>query len=322
MIESHARSDAATPAPLRDPQRAAASLQRSIDRLAARRGIPHLVVAVERGDGSFRWRGAAGVADGAGTPMRSDTPFFIASITKLLIAAAAMKLAEQQRLDIDRSIAAYLPRATVQGLHRIGGIDRSESITLRHLMSHTSGLPDWLEDSPADGRSVVDELLRDGDRYWTREQMLQRVRQQLHAHFPPQPLQAARARARYSNTNYQLLIASIEAATGLPIHDVLHEQLFAPLRMHDTWHPAHPPARIDRPVIAPAALWAGDRVLHAPLMLQSLEDYYSTTTDLLRLLRALTCGALFANPRTWPAMCARWIRFSLPRDRAALRSPS
>ncbi|HVL56820.1 MAG TPA: serine hydrolase domain-containing protein, partial [Burkholderiaceae bacterium] len=152
--------------------------------------------------------------------------------------------------------------------------------------------------------------------------MLQRVRQQLRAHFPPQPLQATRARARYSNTNYQLLIAAIEAATERPIHDVLHEQLFAPLRMHDTWHPAHPPARIDRPVIAPAALWTGDRMLQAPLMLQSLEDYYSTTPDLLRLLRALTGGALFANPQTWPAMCARWIRFSLPRDRAALRSPS
>jgi CubicO group peptidase (beta-lactamase class C family) len=69
-------------------------------------------------------------------------------------------------------------------------------------------------------------------------------------------------------------------------------------------------------------LWAGDRPLEIPLMLQSSWGIYSTAEDTLTFLRALTTGAVFDDPSTLALMQQCWKRFGLPLDRAALRSPS
>ncbi len=106
-------------------------LHRLLDRLAARKHVEHAVVAVERLDGSFRWIGVAGNASPVGTPMREDTPFHLASVTKLYIAATVMKLRERGRVGLDESISAYLPETLIGGLHRLDGIDRTNAITVR-----------------------------------------------------------------------------------------------------------------------------------------------------------------------------------------------
>jgi D-alanyl-D-alanine carboxypeptidase len=78
-------------------------LQELLDGLVAREDVQHAIVAVESGDRSFRWIGAAGAANPDGTPMRGNTPFFVASVTKLYIAAAVLKLQERDEIALDES---------------------------------------------------------------------------------------------------------------------------------------------------------------------------------------------------------------------------
>jgi len=289
-----------------------------LDRLASRKHVEHAIVAVERLDGSFRWIGVAGNASPVGTPMREDTPFHLASVTKLFIAAAVMKLRERGRVGLDEPISAYLPETLIGGLHRKDGVDRTGDITVRNLLGHTSGLPDCLEERPKGGRSLIERVVREGDMAWTVEDLARIVRDDLTPHFPPQREGAKRQRARYSDTNYQLLIAIVEAVTGLPLDRAFEELLFGPLGLRHTFLPGHAPPE---PTPEPATLWFRDRPLQIPLALRSFGDLYGTAGDTLAFLRGLVRGEVFDDPATLAEMQRRWIRFGLPHDRAALRTP-
>ena len=111
------------------PEAVGDRLQGLVGRLAARRRIPHVVLCVERGDGTLRWSGAAGEAHPGGAPMRPETPYFIASVTKLYIAACILQLHEQELVDLEAPMAAYVPADRVAGLHRLDGVDRTGEVT-------------------------------------------------------------------------------------------------------------------------------------------------------------------------------------------------
>jgi len=282
--------------------------------------VEHALLAVETGDGSFRWTGAAGLASPRGAPMETDTPYFMASVTKLHIATVVLQLWERGRLALDEPITTYLPGGLVAGLHRLDGVDRTGELTVRHLLGHTSGLADWLEDRPEDGRSIGERLVAEGDRSWAREDLLRFVREQLRPHFPPQAPEGPRQRVRYSDTNYQLLIGIIEAVTGLPLHAAFEEHLLRPLDLRSTHLPGHPWA--PGPVAEMATLWLGDAPANLPRAMGSFGDLIGTASDALRFLRALVRGEVFRDPATLGLMQGRWNRFGLPLDLAALRLPS
>jgi len=293
-------------------------LQSLLHRLALQKHVRHAIVAVESDDGRFRWFGAEGSANPDGTPIRKDTPFHIASIDKLFTASVAMMLQELGHIGLDDRIAEYLPRTLIGRIHRLGGVDHTDEITVRHLLGHTSGLADWLEDRPRGGQSFMERLLHDGDTAWTTDDLLDVVRQ-LTPHFPPQPVDHERPKARYSDTNYQLLIAIIQRATGQPLHRVFEKLLFEPLGLRHTY--LHGCSRPWDSTPEPATLWSGDQPLHLPLALRSLPSVYSTTEDCMAFLRALVRGEIFGSPSTLALMQGRWNRFVLALDAAALRSP-
>ena len=285
---------------------------------AARRPLRHAVMAVESGDRVWQWQGAHGVADVRGTPMRNGTPFFIASIDKLLNATVAFALAERGVLDLDASIATYLPGEVSRGLHTWKGGDVTGRITIRHLLAHASGLPCWLEDAPPGGVSLVERVLRDGDLALELADIASLVRE-LRPHFPPQDA-AAPVRIRYCDTNYILLIAAIESAADRPLPEVHAELLFEPLGMRQTWF-AGRSEPLD-PAPAPADLHAQGVQLAIPRLIRSFHGMYSTAADLITFMRALVRGTPFRDPATAGAMQTRWSRFGFPLDRAALRAPS
>lgn len=294
-------------------------LQEILQQLAAQKNVPHALIGVEKIDRSFRWIGTLGNANPDGTPMRQQTPYFIASVTKLYIATLVLRLFEQGHLQLETPMAAYLPEALIRGLHRLHGTDYTSRITLRHLLSHTSGLPDYIEERPKNGSPLIDRLISDGDRSWGIEEVVEIARDQLTPHFPPQSLEARRPKIRYSDTNYRLLIAIIEAITGQSLHAALTEVLFRPLNLRHTYQAGS--AALD-PAATPATLWFADRPLQIPLALQASGDLYSTASDTLAFMRALISGDVFDQPETLALMQQRWNRFGLPLDRAALRSPS
>ncbi|MBX3176661.1 MAG: beta-lactamase family protein [Candidatus Hydrogenedentes bacterium] len=299
-----------------DPQ-AMKQIEDALKWLVRRRPIVQAVIAVERGDRSFCWTGAHGVAE-SGAPASPDTPFFIASIDKLLNATIALMLHEAGRLDLDAPIQIWLPGELVRGIHRRGDRDYSDQISVRHLLTHTSGLPDWLEERPRSGASVIESILEAGDRPFSLAEIADRVRM-LTPHFPPAGASDDAVRARYSDTNYVLLAAIIEAVAGAPLHEVHEEMLYRPLGMRHTWFPGHS-APLE-PAPAALTLRADGVPLHVPRLIASFNGIYSTAADLLAFLRALVGGEIYRHAETLALQQGGWLRFGFPRDRAALRAP-
>jgi len=284
-------------------------LQELLHQLACSQSIHHAVVAVEKGDGSFRWSGAVGDAHPDGTPMRVDTPIWIASVTKLYIASSILKLVERGLIRLDAPMSTYLPQTLIGGLHRLGGVDYTEQITVHHLLGHLTGLPDYFDGRPKGGKTLIEQVI-ERDFAFTIADTLDTVRHKLTPHFPPQPLDtphqpdAPRPKVSYSDTNFQLLIAIIEAVTGQPIHAALADLVFAPLGLEHTWHPAAQPESV-----TPATLWIDKQALQIPLAMQSFGDLSSTVADLLNFMRALIRGEVFDDPATANLMTRRWHTF-------------
>jgi D-alanyl-D-alanine carboxypeptidase len=293
-------------------------LQALMDGLLSRPEIRHAIMAVEDNAGAFRWHGAVGDAKPDGTPMQVDTPFLIASVSKMYIAATILKLYERGDVGLDESLLAYLPETLIGGLHRLGGVDYTAAITIRHLLGHTSGLPDYIEERPKGGQSLVERLLKEGDMAWGIDEVVRIVRDELRPHFAPQPVEVKRPKARYSDTNYQLIIAILEVVTGQPQQQVFEDLLFRPLDLRHSYLPGHSP--LD-PTPEPATLWFGNEPMDIPLALASFRDLYSTLQDTLAFLRTLVGGEVFDDPATFELMQSRWNRFGFPRDQAALRAP-
>ncbi|MGN9786462.1 serine hydrolase domain-containing protein [Nonomuraea sp. ZG12] len=268
-------------------------------RLVAQRGVHHANLAVTSGDGKQRWSAAAGPAD---HPLRPDTPFFIASVTKRFIITLVLQAYERGELDLAAPISSYLPAEVSAGLHVLGGVDRTSAITVRHLASHTSGLPDHFE-KRRDGPSLYEHLAAGQDRAWTFEDTIRTTREQQRPHFEPQDLAAARQKARYSDTGFQLLIRIVETVTDRSFADLLTERVLGPLGLTHTWLPGHRPP--DPATPPPSPLYAKQRRVELTSMIESCNDLFSTTGDLLTFQRALLDGRLFGDPRSLKLLTER-----------------
>ena len=292
-------------------------LEGELKRVLGRKHVRHAVIGVENGDRTIRWIGAGGMASLDGAPFRVDTPFNIASVTKLHIAVSVMKLQERGDVDLAGAITDYLPASMVKDIHMLNGKDLSGRITVRHLLSHASGLPDWLEDRPEKGKSLLETLGDQEDRLISIDEAVAFVRSRLKAHFPPQDFGQKKVRIRYSDTNFQLLIALLERQAGASIHEVFSDLIYKPLGLRHTFHPGQQPVEA---IPEPAVVWMGDRPISQPMLLQSFRDLYSTAEDLLVFMRGLVRGELFREPDTFTLM-QQWNRFGFPLDTAAIRQP-
>ena len=270
-------------------------LQALVERTVAKRGIAHAVVGTVQGDGTTRWIVAAGDAR-PGEQMRPDTPFFIASVTKRLIATLALQASERSELALDDPITAILPAELTDGLHVLKGVDHTSAITVHHLLTHTSGLPDYWDKPKSGLPSLYKQLLRGEDRSWSLADVVRWVRVDHRPHFPPQDLSAAGQRARYSDTGFQLLIAILERVTGRSLADLLHDRIFEPVGMAQSWLPGRSKPIADTP--EPALVHAGRRPLQLSQLIESSNDVTSTADDLLRFQQALVSGRLFDQPAT------------------------
>lgn len=308
------------PVEVPDQQRIVAKLDVLLARLAARRHIRHAIVTAGSLDGAWSWAEAVGdTADGR-RRLTSETPWFLASVTKLHIATVVLRLYEQGLIDLNEPISSYLPSELSRGLHVLNGVDYTSQITPLHLLGHLSGLPDYLEERPKRGHNLIEAVLEnDGDRRWSSVEACELARTTLAPHFPPSDPTEKRPRIRYSDTNYQLLMVISEQVTGRPMAEIYREFLFGPLDLRHTWLPGDQPME---PTPAPAAVWVGDTRLDRPLAMESFRDLYSTASDMLRFGRALFRGEIFEQDTTRHLMTQRFNRFGFPMGVAALRAPS
>jgi D-alanyl-D-alanine carboxypeptidase len=207
------------------------------------KSVKNCVLAVMKGDGSYSWAGAAGIASQQGqVPMTKDTPIYIASITKLYTATAIMRLVERGALSLDDPMWRYLPQDLIQGIHVYKGKDFSREITIRELLSHTSGIADYYTEKPKGGKSLFELFQEEPTRAWTVDETIERARTKLKPNFPPG------TDASYSDTNFQLLGKIIERITSKPLHTVYEDFFFRPLVLNHTWLVGR-----SEPLLAPGA---------------------------------------------------------------------
>ena len=221
-----------SPAPSADLNQ---DLQSIISELVQKdRSVKNCVLSVMTGDGSWEWSGAVGIAhEDGGVPMTSDTPIYIASVTKLYTATAVMLLIEKGAVSLDDPMAKYLPNELIRGIHIYHGKDYSAEITIRELLSHSSGIADYYTEKSSDGKNLFEYFLEKPDRMWTVDETIARARNDLKPNFRPG------TGASYSDTNFQLLGKVIEAVTGKPLQLVYEEFFFHPLGLEHTWLIGH-----------------------------------------------------------------------------------
>ena len=168
---------------------------------------PGLAYAVVRGGEVLR-RGAWGV-DGDGRPITTQTPFLLGSTSKSFTALAVAQLAEAGRIDYDTAASTYVPWL------RLGDADTARTVTVRQLLTHTSGLP----------QVGTTDLT---DRYDNRPGGLTRSVRDLAT---LQPTAAAGQTHQYSDANYMILGALVESVTGDTFGGYLRRHVLDPLRM-------------------------------------------------------------------------------------------
>jgi len=179
-----------------------------IDKLAsdalARSGVPSASIAVVK-DGKIVYLNAYGSARlEPKTPATTGMRYSIGSISKQFTAAAMLLLQEQGKLSLDDKVAKFIPDLT-----------RANEVTIRQLLSHTSGYQDyWPQDyvmpmmlQPVTATKILD--------MWARKPL----------DFDPG------TKWQYSNTNYVIAGVIIEKASGKPLLQFLKEKVFSPLGM-------------------------------------------------------------------------------------------
>lgn len=255
--------------------------------------IDNCVLAVAKGDGSFAWMGAAGIANQDGqVPMTKDTPIYIASITKLFTATVIMRLYEERALALDDPISKYLPADLIRGIQIYQGKDYSHAITIKQLLSHSSGIADYYtEKSKKQGKSLFEVFLEDPARTWTVEDTIAWTRDELEAHFAPG------TDGYYSDTNYQLLGKIIEKVTQKPLPIVYQDFIFRPLRLNNTWLIVR-----SQPLVAPSAATAEISYKDKNVTkIRSNGSYWadgglvSTAGDMIVFLKALNEGKIISR---------------------------
>lgn len=201
----------------------AQTIPERIDSLLARwnqKESPGMAVLLIR-NGRVEYREGLGLADiDARTPITPGTQFLLASVTKQFTAMAIMLLAEQRRVQLDDTLAKFCPEFP----------DYAKTITIRELLNHTSGLPDYEQ-------LLVGKI---GKNYFrssksppaahefTAAEALQTLSRQEKLRFSPGD------KFEYSNSGYVVLGQIIERVTGERYAEFLREAIFDPLGMHDT----------------------------------------------------------------------------------------
>ncbi len=169
----------------------------------AKTGVPSASIAVVRG-GRIVFARAYGKQSEAGAKPSVTAPYQIASVSKQFTAAALLLLEDRGKLSLDDHVSKYVP-----------GVTGGDTITIRQLVTHTSGLQDfWPQDysfqameTPTTPQQIVDR--------WAKKPL----------DYPPG------TQWQYSNTGYVVAGMIIEKVAGMPLIDFLQAQIFKPLGM-------------------------------------------------------------------------------------------
>lgn len=262
------------------------NLQSLVDGECAKKNTHGVILRVYSGDGQVDFSGSAGAA----TP---DTRFPIASITKMYTATLIMQLVDVGHISLDQTVQSLLPDVDLLGMHVVQGVDHGPSLTIRHLLHQTSGLADYYESD------LAHDLKLGRDRSYDLGNVLDMTRA-----LSPQAIPDS-GKSYYTDTNYQLLGAVIEAATGQSYDQALQQRICGPLGLTRTG------VLLGTDMGLP--VYHKDTRLDVPQILTSMSadgGIISTLDEMLIFLRAFMQGRLFKPENT--AQMRQWNRLFFP----------
>jgi D-alanyl-D-alanine carboxypeptidase len=278
------------------PADVVAEVQAKMDDLTEGELPPGMVVWIDAPD--YRFEGASGSANLMDDiPMPAEGAFRIGSITKMFTATVIVQLAEDGVLALDDPLALWLPEVADQ-------LPYGDQITLRHLLTHTSGLFNVVEHEAYWADLFTEMEINEG----TGAVTLACVQRDPHdtlaryvygkdANFEPG------ASWSYSNTNYTLLGMVIEAAAEVPLAEAYRTRIYEPLGMTSTFLDCYEEPVID---VVHGYTGIGEEMTDITELHESIGwsagGLVSTASDLIAFARGLFGGALFDDPETLIAM--------------------
>lgn len=186
-------------------------LSRVLEEIMTRWGVPGLGVGIVQ-DGEIVYARGFGVQSlETGVPVTPDSLFCVASITKCFVATAVMQLVEQGRLNLDAPLIQYLPDFRLDD-------ERYPHITLRQMLSHTSGMPD-MDENEYDELVAHPEYDEGAPERYVRALANRKM------------IAAPGERFAYSNIAYNVLGHLIATLSGQPFEDYLQAHVLRPAGM-------------------------------------------------------------------------------------------
>jgi D-alanyl-D-alanine carboxypeptidase len=266
-----------------------AALDAALDNVH-RAGMPGLFAEVR--DGDQVWRGAAGAADvTTGRPATAGLRHRVGSITKTFTAAAVLQQAESGRIGLDTPIGRYLP-TLVPG-------ERGDTITVRMLLNHTSGLAEYLPYAYPSLKAFP--VLADtgpeslDDHRFTRFDPTELIEMGVTAPAVGVP---GGTPGVYSNTNYLLLVRLLDEVTGTTAERYITQHVIERAGLRDTELPAGP--YVDGPHSRLYEAWFGmidpprDYSVYDMSWVGPSASLISTVADLNRFYGMLLAGEIVA----------------------------
>ena len=241
------------------------------------------------------WNGASG-------NLLIDQPYFIASTTKLFTTAIILKLRAQGMLSLDDKISNFIEKSILSELHVYKGKDYSQELTIKHLLSHTSGLPDYFQGKGTTGKSLENEITEGNDQLWTFEQAIERTKSMVPLFAP-----GTKGKANYSDANFQLLGKIIETITHKSYSENCQEIIIKALGLTKTY------LYQDSTDKTPKTLYYKSNELNIPKAMTSFGadgGMVSISTDMLIFIEAFFTGKIF--PIEYLNELQEWNRIFFP----------
>ncbi|MBQ2191921.1 MAG: beta-lactamase family protein, partial [Clostridia bacterium] len=159
-------------------------------------------------------KGALGWRDPDGTlPVDENTIFQLASVTKQFTAAAVMLTVRRGLLGLDDELTKFFPE-----------LEKYRGVTIRHLLTHTSGIPDYFDDA-----DWFIDLWKKEDRVPANPEIVRFLLET-----KAEPYGAPGEKFQYSNTGYNLFAEIVERVNGVPFEEFLQKNIFEPAGMNST----------------------------------------------------------------------------------------
>lgn len=165
----------------------------------------------------------------AGEHSSTEQSFHIASSGKAFTASLIGVLIDEGRVSLESRIAEILQPEITAGLFVVNGVDYREEVTVGQLLNHTSGIADYFEDGSAGSASIQELISTEPERLWTPQQLAAFTRDF------QQTVGKPGEQFHYSDTGYILLGLIIEQISGKSFAQMLHENIFSPLKMKDSY---------------------------------------------------------------------------------------